>query len=80
MLVFLALTSRHDSLRDPITFDSIWYKVDEAVQLGDKMTVQTTLDTAVEYLVRLGQRECVSARRDPEALRDFKAYLNRYDV
>lgn len=79
MPVFLALSGRHDGLSGPVTFDSIWDEVDAVVQLGDRMTVQTTLDTAVEYLVKLEQREGLSARRDPEAPRDGKAYLDRYD-
>lgn len=79
MPVFLALTGRLEGLSSPITFDSIWDQVDAVLQLGERITVQTTLETAVGFLVKLEQRERLSARPYPEVPRDGKAYLDRYD-
>ena len=51
----------------PITFESIEGKVQTVLQRGPKKEVQTTLDTAINFIMELERREASVARRSPQA-------------
>lgn len=64
--VCMFLTGIGDSgLSTPITFDSIEDKIQIFLQRGLRMAVQTTLDTAVDFVMDLEHREASAAARLP---------------
>lgn len=68
--VCMFLTGIEDSgLSAPITFDSIEDKIQAVLQRGSRMAVQTTLDTAVDFVMDLERREASAARRPPYSVR-----------
>jgi hypothetical protein len=65
MTVFIALTGEQEGLSAPITFDSTREKVDAVINRGPYMVVQTTLETAGEFLVGLERREIAAVGLRP---------------
>jgi hypothetical protein len=64
--VCIFLTGMDNSgLSAPITFDSIEDKIQAILQRGPKKAVQTTLDTAVDFIMQLELREAEAAAEGP---------------
>ncbi|KAI3391471.1 hypothetical protein diail_7335 [Diaporthe ilicicola] len=65
--VCMFLTGMENSgLSAPITFDSIEDKIQAVLQLGPKKAVQTTLDTAIDFIMELERREASAAAGNPK--------------
>lgn len=66
--VFLFLTGvawQDAGLSAPITFDSIEDKIQAVLQLGPNKTVQTTIETAVDFVMDLERREASRSANVP---------------
>lgn len=70
--VCIFLTGMENSgLSAPITFDSIEEKAQVVLQDGPRKAVQTTLDTAIDFIMELEAREASAAPSDPAAGADY---------
>lgn len=64
----------NSGLSAPITFDSIKDKIQAVLQRGPKKAVQTTLDTAIDFIMELERREAsavVESPLDPAVEMDY---------
>lgn len=61
----------NSGLSAPITFDSIEEKAQVVLQHGPRKAVQTTLDTAIDFVMELEAREASAAHSDLAAGADY---------
>lgn len=78
MPVFIAVTGEQEGLSAPITFDSIRDKIDAVINPGPRMVVQTTLETAAEFLVNLERREIAALGLCPNPPAEVRSRVLRH--
>lgn len=78
MPVFIAVTGEQEGLSAPITFDSIRDKIDAVINRGPRMVVQTTLETAAEFLVNLERREIAALGLRPNPPAEVRSRVLRH--